>query len=81
MQYYTFELDEASKDLCTIVTPFGKYRYNRLPMGLKCSPNFAQEVLENICHDLEDIGVYIDDVCAFSKTWENYIKLIDTVLN
>ena len=47
MQYYTFELDSKNQDPCTIITPVGKYKYLRLLMGLKYSPDIAQAIMEN----------------------------------
>eukprot|EP00957_Ditylum_brightwellii_P037811 2859928-Ditylum_brightwellii.AAC.1 len=49
-------------------------------MGLKCSPDFAQAVLESVLHSIEDADIHIDNVGAFSDNWENHIKLIDEIL-
>ncbi len=46
MQYYIFELDNKSQDSRAIITPFGKHKYLRLPMRLKCSPEIAQAIME-----------------------------------
>jgi hypothetical protein len=72
MQYYTFKLDKKIQDLCTIITPFGKYKYLRLPMGLKCSPDIAQAVVH--------ADIYIDDAGAFSNDWDHHVSLLATIL-
>jgi hypothetical protein len=33
MGYYTIRLDPKSSEMCTIIFPWGKYSYQRLPIG------------------------------------------------
>ena len=53
MGYYHIELTPNSKRLCTIVLPWGKYEYNRLPMGLCNSPDIFQEKMNSLMNGLE----------------------------
>jgi hypothetical protein len=44
-----------------------KYKYSRIWMGLKCSPDIAQAIMEYVLFSIEDVDVYIDDIGAFSN--------------
>jgi hypothetical protein len=39
MGYYTIKLDPDASKICTIILPWGKYSYKRLPMGIAGSPD------------------------------------------
>ena len=80
MQYYTFLLDEASRNLCTFATPFGLYRYCRLPMGVSESPDITTEQMHLVLDGIEDIEFYMDDIGVFSNSWDEHLSLLVIVL-
>jgi hypothetical protein len=43
--YYHIPMDEESQKLCTFMMPWGKYRYAKLPMGVKVAKDIFQEVM------------------------------------
>jgi hypothetical protein len=61
--------------------PFGKYKNLRLPIGLKCSSDIAQAIMENVLSDIKDADIYIDDVGVFSSDWNHHINLLVTNLH
>ena len=79
MMFYSFELTDRAKELCTISTPFGLHRWTRAPMGLRNSPSKAQSEIEAVLGDLEDVVCYIDDIAIFSDSWEEHAKLLSEV--
>jgi hypothetical protein len=42
MGYYTIRLDPMASKMCTIIFPWGKYLYKRLPMGFGGSADIFQ---------------------------------------
>ena len=80
MQYYTFVLDEPSRNLCTFATPFGLYRYCRLLMGISESPDIATEKMHTVLDDIEGIEFYMDNIGVLSSTWPTHLSLLSTVL-
>jgi hypothetical protein len=57
-----------------------KFNYNQAPMGVKQSPDFAQEVMEDIFCDMKDIKVYIDDMGIFANSEDQMFDLQNEVL-
>jgi hypothetical protein len=49
-------------------------------MGVKQSPDFAQEVMEDIFWHLSDIEVYIDDIGIWAQSWEHHQRVVAEVL-
>lgn len=75
IQYYTFELEHISKDLDIIATPpFGKFK--------KQSPNFAEEIMEDILKGIDECDIYyIQDVGASNNSWKKHLKTFECILN
>ncbi len=58
--YYTIRLDPTASEMCTIIFPWGKYSYKKLPMGFGGSVNIFQAQIMDLMASLEFVRAYMD---------------------
>jgi hypothetical protein len=81
MRYYTISLDPHAQTLCTIVNPFGKYHYVRLPIGIPYSKHIFQEKMSDLIQHLNFVRTYPDDLLViFCSTFEDHLEKLECVL-
>ena len=80
MRYYHIRLSDDASYMCTIITEFGKYRYNRLSMGVSCSPDIFQAKIYELLGDIVGTKSYIDDILVVKKgSFTEHLDQLDEI--
>ena len=74
--FYQLPMEHESQNYTAFSTPFGSFKWLRMPMGLTGSPNTFQSPIENVLVGLTwNITVpYLHDCIMFSKTPEEHVR-------
>ena len=78
--YWQIELDKSSSLLCTFNTPWGRYRYTRLPFGIKTAGDIFMKEMNNLLSDLPGVEVITDDILIYGKTKAEHNERLEAVL-
>lgn len=65
--FWQVVLDEASSKLTTFWTPFGRYRWTRLPFGISSAPEIFQMKMREVLDGLEGVECLADDVLIYGR--------------
>ena len=78
--FWQIALDDESSKLCTFNTPFGRYRYLRLPYGVHSAPEVMQCAMTKMVEGIEGVEVIIDDILVSGTTVEEHDSRLTKVL-
>ena len=56
------------REVTTFITPFGRYFFNRLPMGISSAPEVYHRKMTEILAGLDEVVTLLDDSLIVRRT-------------
>lgn len=78
--YWQMKLDECTSKLCTFSTPFGNYRFLRMPFGIKIAAQMFQKYNQENFRDIKGVLVYIDDILIAANIENEHDETLNKVM-
>lgn len=74
--YHQVSVHKADQDKTSFITPFGIYRYRRLPFGLRNAPSTFQRLVDRFKMGLPGVRLlaYLDDFILMSGSFEEHLN-------
>ena len=79
--YWQMKLDEESSKLCAFNTPFGRYRFTRLPFGIKSAPEVFLKKMSQVLEDIDGTEAIVDDILVWGRDIHEYDARLKNVLH
>ena len=80
--FHQIPVDPNVKNLTTFLSPKGKFRFLKMPFGLKNAPSHFQRVMERVLQPVSSFAaVYIDDIIVFSDSRSQHIDHLQAVFH
>ena len=65
--FWHVALDEQSSFLTTFYTPFGHFRWNRMPFGIRSAPEIFQQKMHELIEGLQGVKVVADNFVVVGR--------------
>ncbi|KAK7922269.1 hypothetical protein WMY93_009171 [Mugilogobius chulae] len=79
--YWQVPLEKSSRPYTAFRTPAGLFQFTVMPFGLHGAPATFQRLMDKVLQGCEDFSAaYLDDVVIFSRTWEEHVQHLRSVL-
>ena len=79
--YHHIPLDEDSSPKTAFTSPFGKYEYLKVPVGLAQALAYFQELMNKVLKDVPFIIAHFNDIIIYSKTAEDHLDHLQQVFH